>query len=169
MSRFQRARQKRLLFLSSEMKSCRTARHCLPVTPRTSPPFLPRARHQAQSPSPCPTPPFLSRHSWKSWKMWIWFQLTSVSFPFCLEGIATANMASFSSTCVKNPNQNQPSTLKMQEQVWGGDSQLHTGAEFSYQSRPRLWTRFFFLQEVLFKIVTLKEKKTSFPCQLINF
>lgn len=74
------------------------------------------ARHQAQSPSPCPPPAVRVRRSWKSWKIWIWFQLTSVSFPFCPEGIATANVASFSSTCAKRkPNQNQTSTLKMQE------------------------------------------------------
>jgi len=52
MSRLQSARQKRLFLLSSEMKSCHTARHFLSVTPRTSPPFLPCAEHQAQSPSP---------------------------------------------------------------------------------------------------------------------
>lgn len=52
MSTFWGVRQKRLLLLSSEMKSCCTARCFLPATPQSSPPFLPwETQQQKQSPS----------------------------------------------------------------------------------------------------------------------
>lgn len=114
-------------------------------------PFCPAHSVRHRAPLPAHRPPFVSRHSRKRWKTRLWSQLTSALFPFSPESIGTANTTTSSSTCAKKiKKKRESSPLKMQEQVWGRDSQLHTGAEFRYQSRPSLWTRIFFFQEVFF-------------------
>lgn len=106
MSTIRGVRQKRLLLLSSEMKSCDTTTCFLPVTPQklTS---LSALGDTAAETEPLSLPWFVSRYG-KCGKTWSWSQLTSVSFPLCPKGIGTASRTSSSSTCSKIEQKKSP-------------------------------------------------------------